>query len=106
MFGGRGNRHMYYLTGLPGWMRFGFSPGWGTLPPGAQYLMTGSWPTWQANWAWQNMPQVQAGQFLPFDPYGVSQLTKEQELQLLKQQAEALKAQLEQIEKRVQELES
>ncbi len=106
MVGGRGNRYMYYLTGLPGWMRFGFSPGWGTLPPGAQYLMTGSWPTWQANWAWQNMPQAQRGQFLPFDPYGVSQLTKEQELQLLKQQAEALKAQLEQIEKRVQELES
>ena len=24
----RGHRRMYQLTGLPGWMRFGFSPGW------------------------------------------------------------------------------
>ena len=36
-------RNMYYLTGLPGWMRFGFSPGWigrspAGLPPAAQYL--------------------------------------------------------------------
>jgi len=28
------HRYMYYATGLPGWMRFGFSPGWlGTSPP-------------------------------------------------------------------------
>jgi len=76
------HRYMYYLTGLPGWMRFGFSPGWGTLPPGAQYLMTGTWPTWQANWAWQNMPQTGY-----FDPYGIYQITPEQELQILKSQA-------------------
>lgn len=94
------HRYMYYLTGLPGWMRFGFSPGWGTLPPGAQYLMTGSWPTWQANYTWANMPQTS-----PFDPYGVFQLRKEQELQLLKQQENFLRAQLEQMEKRIQELE-
>jgi len=25
-FGGRGNRHMYYATGLPGWARFGAAP--------------------------------------------------------------------------------
>jgi len=94
------HRNMYYLTGLPGWMRFGFSPGWGTLPPGAQYLMTGTWPTWQANWAWQNMPQ--AGYF---DPYGISQMNPEQELQLLKTQAETLKTQLQQIESRINEIE-
>jgi polyhydroxyalkanoate synthesis regulator phasin len=29
---------MYYQTGLPGWVRRGYSPGWGTMPPGAQYL--------------------------------------------------------------------
>jgi len=99
----RGYRHrnMYYLTGLPGWMRFGFSPGWGGLPPGAQYMFTGSWPTLQANSLWSNISQNAT-----FDPYKVSQISKEQELQLLKQQAEALKAQLERIEKRVQELES
>jgi len=32
------HRYMFYMTGLPGWMRFGFSPGWGGLPPMAQYL--------------------------------------------------------------------
>jgi hypothetical protein len=31
-------RRMFYLTGLPGWLRFGFSPGWRALPPGAAYL--------------------------------------------------------------------
>ena len=96
---GYGHRNMYYLTGLPGWMRFGFSPGWGTLPPGAQYLMTGTWPTWQANYAWQNMPQQ-----APFDPWGVSQLDPGQELQILRQQAQALRSELQQIERRLQEL--
>jgi len=41
---------MYRLTGLPGWIRFGYSPGWTGrspigLPPTAQYLMqTGQVP--------------------------------------------------------------
>lgn len=58
------HRYMYYATGLPGWMRFGFSPGWvGQSPtgmgPGATYLTTGMWPTPQAQNFWQAM---QAGQ--------------------------------------------
>ncbi|MQY60843.1 hypothetical protein GH153_03280, partial [bacterium] len=52
------NRWMYQLTGLPGWMRFGFSPGWiGRSPtglgPAAQYMMHGTWPTPQMDYAWQ-----------------------------------------------------
>jgi len=71
MPGGYGNRYMYYLTGLPGWMRFGFSPGWlGRSPTGlgptASYLMTGQWPTPQAQSYWQAM---QAGQ-APYPAYG------------------------------------
>lgn len=31
--GGRGWRHWYYATGLPGWARFGWAPAWGTVPP-------------------------------------------------------------------------
>jgi len=63
--GGYRHRYMYYLTGLPGWMRFGFSPGWlGTSPtgmgPGATYLMTGTWPTPQAQAWWQAMQTGQA----------------------------------------------
>ncbi len=39
----RRRRNMYHLTGVPGWMRFGYSPGWvgrspTGLPPTAQYL--------------------------------------------------------------------
>ena len=30
--GGRGWRHMYYATGLPGWARFGYIPAWGGVP--------------------------------------------------------------------------
>jgi len=42
-------RWMFYLTGLPGWMRFGFSPGWiGRSPTGlgpcATMLLYGGWP--------------------------------------------------------------
>lgn len=48
--GGWRRRNMYRLTGLPGWMRFGHSPGWEDknptgLPPTAQYSMqTGQVP--------------------------------------------------------------
>jgi len=33
--GGRGWRHWYYATGLPGWVRFGRAPAWGAPPPAA-----------------------------------------------------------------------
>lgn len=104
----RGYRHMYYLTGLPGWMRFGHSPGWDGMPPGANYLMTGQWPTPQAQAYWESM---QSGN-VPYPPYGVGMapftgpmMTREQELCMLKNQAQFLKQQLEQIDARVRELE-
>ncbi len=117
---------MYQLTGLPGWMRFGFSPGWqGRSPtglgPGATYLTTGQWPTPQAQAYWQAM---QAGQ-APYPSYGgaatgaapgatgaqsmmpfAPQMSREQELDFLKSQAQAIKGQLEQIEARMHELEA
>jgi len=119
---------MYYLTGLPGWMRFGFSPGWlGRSPtglgPAASYLMTGQWPTPQAQAYWQAM---QAGQ-APYPayggtgaiPYGFPQAPgitpgvapfapgagPEQELSFLQSQASALKNQIDQIDSRIKELE-
>lgn len=57
-------RWMFYLTGLPGWMRFGFSPGWlgrspTGLPPCATMLLYGAWPyafwgagRWALPYAW------------------------------------------------------
>ena len=118
--GGRGHRWMYQLTGLPGWMRFGFSPGWqGRSPtglgPGVTYLMTGQWPTPQAQAYWQAMQAGQAAYpsyegaptgtvpgAAPFAP----QMTREQELDFLKNQTDMMKGQLEQIETRMRELEA
>ncbi len=88
-------RWMYYATGMPGWMRFGFSPGWvgrspTGLPPAAQYLMqTG---------------QVQQflGSQMPF--YQGMALSKDQEISMLENQAKLIEQQLEQIKKRLEEL--
>ena len=119
--GGRGYRWMYRLTGLPGWMRFGYSPGWmGMSPyglgPGATYLMSGQWPTPQAQAYWQAM---QAGQ-APYPYYGgampyggapgampfAPQMDPAQELDFLKSQAGAMREQLDEVEKRIRELET
>ena len=102
--GGRGRRNMYYLTGLPGWLR-GMGPG----GPCAQFLMTGQWPTPQMQAAWQGM---QAGQ-APVPTWGAAapgfwggpQMTREQELSMLRDQADWLKSQLDQIGARISELE-
>ncbi|MBS3818892.1 DUF5320 domain-containing protein [bacterium] len=112
-------RWLYHMTGLPGWMRFGYSPGWvGRSPSGmgpcAQYMMSGSWPTPQMNYAWQQgqiPPQPMAG-FpqpgfpTPYDPWGATPLTPEQELDMLKAQAEQYEDELSAIEKRIEELEN
>jgi len=84
------HRYMFYMTGLPGWIRFGFSPGWGGLPPTAQYLQqTGQSPQFM-NYM-QQMP-------MPI------QMSKEQEIEMLEQQAEILEQQIEAIRKRMKEL--
>ena len=113
-YGGRGNRWMYRLTGLPGWIRFGFSPGWvgvtpTGLPPTAQWIISSgllpqflsyirtvspaatTYPTFT--------PQVQ-----PILP-STTGLSKEQEKAMLEQQVNYLKSQLEAINKRLKELE-
>ena len=65
------NRNMYYMTGLPGWMRFGYSPGWvGRSPSGlgpcAEYLMTGQWPRAQMQMAAQGYSMPPLG--MPVQP--------------------------------------
>ncbi|MDI6840597.1 MAG: DUF5320 domain-containing protein [bacterium] len=112
------HRWMYYATGLPGWMRFGFSPGWvGRSPyglgPAAQYLMYGTWPTPQMNYLWQTgrIPYTGVPGFpmpgfpTPYDPWGAVALTPEQEVDMLKSQAEILEDELDGIRKRISELE-
>ncbi|MDI6885520.1 MAG: DUF5320 domain-containing protein [archaeon] len=141
--------NMYYLTGLPGWGRFGYSPSWAGrsatgLLPTAQYLMqTGQMP--------QFIPGMQAmvlthsncvnfvppnrcalkdkevdsdsmgvackdfqprtfapgyGAPFPTMPFGFTTptMTKEQEIQMLENQAKMLEQEIEQVKKRIMEL--
>lgn len=101
---GYGYRNMYRLTGLPGWMRFGYSPGWvGRSPSGlgpcAEYLMSGRWPTPQAAQAWQ------AGAAAGFGPGAAFAGGPEQELEFLKSRADFLSRQLDAVRRRIEELE-
>jgi len=89
------HRNMYYLTGQPGWMRFGFSPGWlGRSPSGlgpcAQFLLTGQVPV--PNPATTSVPAWP----------GVS---PEARLEFLKNQASVLEQQLAAIKSQIQSLE-
>jgi len=115
-------RNMYYMTGLPGWMRFGYSPGWvgrsaSGMGPGAEYLTTGQWPTPQMQAAWQAMqggempmmpwgaPGAWAGQPgpMPYGPFGAPPDPQAQ-LEFLKSQAEMLSQQLEQVRQQIENL--
>ncbi|TKJ29164.1 MAG: hypothetical protein CEE40_09470 [Chloroflexi bacterium B3_Chlor] len=91
------HRWMCYATGLPGWMRFGYSPGWvGRSPTGlgpcATYFMTGQSPMPGAAPAWGEWP------WAGFQP-------AVDELAALKTQAQWLRSQLDAISKHVEELE-
>lgn len=114
------NRHrrMYQLTGLPGWMRFGFSPGWmgrnpWDLGPCAHYIMRGQWPTPQMDSFWQYgsypsdpLPGFPRPGFpSPYDPWGASELTLDEEIDILKAEAEMLEDELSYTEQRIKELE-
>lgn len=95
------HRWMYYATGMPGWMRLGYSPGWvGRSPSGlgpcASYLMTGQWPTPAGTPSWGAWPEAgfQPTAYAPAD-----------ELAMLRNQADWLRSQLDGVVKRVEELE-
>ncbi len=72
---GRGYRHWYYLTGLPGWARYGYFPAYSYANP--YYTGTAVNPA----------------------------LSKEQQINALKSQAEILKKNLEDINKAIEDLE-
>jgi hypothetical protein len=107
-YGGRGYRRMYYATGLPGWLRFGYSPGWGGMPLGAQYIMqSGQLPQFLSFLQQQRMPVTGGGVggiSFPAQQKPAMEIPKEQELNLLEQQANILEKQLEEIRKRIEEL--
>lgn len=97
------HRNMYYATGLPGWMRFGYSPGWagrGGRGPGrrTQYIMTGQWPT----------PQLAAAEGPGFAPHSAAQVgtaSAPVTLAALRAQAQLLTEQLVALSDRIEELE-
>ncbi|MGB9597009.1 MAG: DUF5320 domain-containing protein [Candidatus Poribacteria bacterium] len=76
---GRGWRHWYYATGMPGWMRAGYGmPAFGMpVPP-----------------------------MYPHPVYPPQAPTPEAEIDMLRNQAEFFKKQLDEIQKRIDELES
>jgi hypothetical protein len=109
------NRNMYRLTGLPGWMRFGYSPGWvgrsaSGLGPCAEYMLTGQWPTPQMQEAFQQGAQPGFAPTMgavapPMGAWGV-QPDPQFRLQMLKAQAQMLKSQLDVIQKQIDDLEA
>ena len=76
-------RTWYYATGMPGWMRFGYGPGWSEVPPCCAPPCFG--PGW-----WTGGP--------------APALSREEELGLLKEQAEMLEMDLQEIRARIEEL--
>jgi len=118
------HRRMYYMTGLPGWMRFGFSPGWlgrspTGLPPTAQWLVQSGllpqYTQWLQSQAPQMVPPASQPQVPPAGtpstpmpaPFGAPYAptyNKEQEKQMLEQQVQMLESQLEAIRKRIEEI--
>ncbi len=96
-------RHMYHLTGQPGWLRFGYSPGWGGMPPGAQYLAhTGQVPAFHAWMGNQSPVPPWWGAATP--TWGSQEVSREDEVAWLTAQAETLESQLAEIKRRVEEL--
>ena len=99
------HRNMYKLTGLPGWMRFGYSPGWVDrsptgLPPTAQWLIqSGLLPKYTQWLQTQAVPTTTQSTIPPVTAY-----TKEQEKQMLEQQVQMIEEQLQSVRKRIEEL--
>jgi hypothetical protein len=95
---------MYYLTGLPGWMRFGYSPGWVDrsptgLPPTAEWIISsGLMPQYREYLRTRRIPS--AAPFYP--PSGP--VSKEDEIRMLEEQAKAIESQLDIVRRRIEDL--
>ena len=105
---GRGYRWMYWATGLPGWLRFGYSPGWlgvspTGLPPAAQWIIqSGQLPNFlaylQTQYPYMGAVQAPGTLTTPMSSLNEKQIL-EQQLQLLQQQLEAINKRLKELEK-------
>ena len=99
---------MFQITGQPGWMRFGFSPGWGGMPPGAQYLQqTGQVPQ-ATNWVQQSNAEAQempdySGSGASISPQ-MTGFSKDQEIENLKMQLQQFENAITQIKEKIKQL--
>jgi len=101
---------MYYATGLPGWMRFGYSPGWvgrspTGLPPTAEWLMvSGLVPQYREYLRTQALTSPTAvPSTAPTPSLGIP-VTKEQERQMLEHQVKAIESQLDATKRKLEKL--
>jgi len=96
-------RRMYYLTGLPGWMRFGYSPGWVDrsstgLPPTAEWIMSsGLLPQYRQYIATKGATPVSPS-------VTGAPMSKEDEIRMLEEQSKAIESQLDVTRKRLEGL--
>jgi len=110
-WGGRGHRWWYRLTGLPGWIRFGYS---GVYP----WFWQCRWFPWLPRWWWTGMygpvtwtprgpvlAQNATGVIPQVSSRGFPIVQPTSEIEYLKQQKQMLEEQLKGIEKRIKELE-
>lgn len=97
------------MTGMPGWMRFGYSPGSvgrsaGGLGPCAEYMMTGQWPNPMMAQAMEG-----AGAQTPMAPNpwmagGFAQPDQAQMAQMIQAQIDMLQQQIEMLAAQIDEL--
>lgn len=88
-------RNMYYATGMPGWMRLGYSPGWGGVPPCAPYVAQGQFAP--QDWDEEQGP-------VGFAPPAWGPPPPEVEMQMLQGQLQAISEQLQWVTERLEAL--
>ncbi|MFX0091666.1 MAG: hypothetical protein ACFFBD_07870 [Candidatus Hodarchaeota archaeon] len=100
------------MTKVPGWIRFGFSPGWQDqnaqgLPPMAQWLQQSGlmqeYLDWLKSQTGQQPPTAPVSQ-PPTAPVNQPPISEKQEKDFLEQQSKILQTQLETLKDRLNEL--
>jgi len=112
-WGGRGYRWMFWLTGLPGWMRFGY--GW-PVGPWGWWGWRCRWFPWLPRWWWTGMygpvywtplgPTLGSypSYYTPPTSYSPYYTPPTSEIEALKEEKRMLEEQLKHINQKIKEL--
>ncbi len=100
--GQHGHRNMYYQTGLPGWVRMGYSPGWNGQPPMAQYLQDTGQLEEAQNWFRQNAAQTQSAS----EAQDTGQATQQSAREPADPEKQQLRQQVQQLQQQVRDLQN